>query len=194
VFLVSAEVRYVEFRCSEMTPTDVQSLKHENQIFSIWKAIQEKEEKALNSKLSLRAVDEQAVPMWEDRSFFGVFCDAFVENTELEGGQIGPSVTVVGHALNLLLNRERQARESSRLNPEEHKDVSFQGDAPLDLLLSSFDQNHWESLCYIQKVFKTTTELCKEHDFSKGEDALGPFVQTICLKIQNLKLNEVASL
>jgi len=46
-------------------------------------------------------------------------------------------------------------------------------------------------LCYIQKVFKTTTELCKEHDFSKGEDALGPFVQTICLKIQNLKLNEM---
>ncbi len=32
-----------------------------------------------------------AIPIWRTGAFAGEFCDAYLENTELEGGKLGPS-------------------------------------------------------------------------------------------------------
>ena len=55
------KVRFAEFRCYEMTAKDVMGAKHENVVFSLWKKKREEEEKSRKAKLSLRAVDEEAV-------------------------------------------------------------------------------------------------------------------------------------
>ena len=53
------KVRFAEFLCYEMTSKEVQTARHENQVFSLWKKRQEEEDKRRTAKLSLRAIDDE---------------------------------------------------------------------------------------------------------------------------------------
>jgi len=48
----------------------------------------------------------QAPPMWRDKAFVGQFGDCFVQDTELEGGHIGPSLGVLARVLGDLVSSE----------------------------------------------------------------------------------------
>jgi hypothetical protein len=37
--------------------------------------------------------------VWRTGAFSGQFCDAYIENTELEGGKLGPSCQILAHIL-----------------------------------------------------------------------------------------------
>lgn len=38
-------------------------------------------------------------PIWRTGAFSGQFCDAYLENTELEGGKLGPSCRMLAAIL-----------------------------------------------------------------------------------------------
>ena len=43
--------------------------------------------------------DSQAKPIWRDGAFVGQFCDAFCQDTSLEGGHIAPSLRVLAYGM-----------------------------------------------------------------------------------------------
>jgi len=67
------------------------------------------EEKKRGAQLSLAPLysKKKTKPMWQDRAFCGEFGDAYVENTELEGGHIAPSLKVLWLTVKMILKEHK---------------------------------------------------------------------------------------
>lgn len=185
-------LRFLDIRRYTVTPKDVAASRYENLMFSLWKKQQEEEEKTLKSKLSLGKVLETPVPMWRDRGFFGQFCDPYVENTELEGGLIEPSVLLLTHVLGQFLSRECPPPEAAAVaDPATGvAKVDFPSVAcppALKTLLSSFSPADFDALNRVLAIFLDCKQLCQEFDVRKGEACLLPFVAGVRKRLTALK-------
>ena len=106
------QIRYLEFWPGTLTEKQVRNKLWENAIWSSYNKKLEEERKKRSEKYSLSEVfpsvsQKKLDVMWRDRAFFGAFGDPYIENTELEGGWIGPSVAVMGLALRRVLASQR---------------------------------------------------------------------------------------
>ena len=53
------------------------------------------EQERRRQKLAAASVNVKDDPMWMNKAFVGEFGDAFVADTSLEGGHIGPSIVTM---------------------------------------------------------------------------------------------------
>jgi Protein of unknown function (DUF3638)/Protein of unknown function (DUF3645) len=73
--------------------------------WTVLNAQTEEELKESQRKLYVLGAIDQLNPVWRDRAFSGVFGDAFVRNTELEGGFVAPSIKTLLFTLEKLLEQ-----------------------------------------------------------------------------------------
>lgn len=71
------------------------------------------------------------IPMWRTGSFVGEFGDAYVQDTELEGGQVAPAIDQVVDIMNEVLKKRRNELkdfDEGDIEKVRHREVVMSGD------------------------------------------------------------------
>ena len=91
-------------------------------------------------------------PVWKNSAWVGLFCDPFVDGTQLEGGKVGTAVLVLSYTLRRLLSDEDALRANLPFLPvEQLRAVKATLDACLEVLSATEEVEEVEAFEQLMK-------------------------------------------
>ena len=111
------------------------------------------------------------MPVWRDRSFTGLFADCYIEDTELEGGFIAPSLAVVAKVLGVIV-------------------MDIKADEPE--WLADLDQKEMAALRRVTEIFAASARLAQDYPSQSGSASkLSAFLDNFVRRLDDMKSGDL---